>query len=300
MRVTYIHTNTVLSSWTLWSGASTLERAGYDVQDVAIPCNDLGQVLPCPRLCVSGPELDTSDVVLVAGPEYVHGWITGIWGERWPRSKAVGLILESTRLPGSRLPFGHARSLVSRAFWTDPRDGQVCPAGVDCEMFRPGTRAKRGTGFVGTLYPARARFLAALNRHLQDPVVACDPQVRDKLGRPMPFEWTEFYRDCLRNLEILVSLPSQNPCTVARPFEALACGTFLLEATELPAPFVSGAHYVKYDPANLPDLAAKVRHYREHPVERESIAKAGLECMLEHFKVEQVWTKILAPGPDLS
>jgi spore maturation protein CgeB len=77
----------------------------------------------------------------------------------------------------------------------------------------------------------------------------------------------------------------------SRPFETMACGTFLLTWAELSAPFVEGEHYARYDGPG--DLANKLERYLTDERLRESIAAAGCSLVNREFSSERMWSEVL-------
>jgi spore maturation protein CgeB len=64
-------------------------------------------------------------------------------------------------------------------------------------------------------------------------------------------------------------------------FEVLACGAFLVadRQRDIFSLFGDGVHLVGFDDAE--DLRRKVRHYLDHPAERQAIAARGFEEALK-------------------
>jgi len=80
---------------------------------------------------------------------------------------------------------------------------------------------------------------------------------------------------------------------VARPFETMACGTFLLTYRTEDNPFRDGVHCCLYDPAKPAELAEMIRHYATHEEEREQIARAGFEEVRKNYDVRERMAEIL-------
>src|ERR1017187_3093076 len=84
MKIAYFHTGTILTSWSIFSLASTMRALGHEVLDASIPTGANGvvlrQVRPTQLQQVRAElptlhDLEGCDVILVAGPEYVATWL---------------------------------------------------------------------------------------------------------------------------------------------------------------------------------------------------------------------------------
>jgi spore maturation protein CgeB len=78
---------------------------------------------------------------------------------------------------------------------------------------------------------------------------------------------------------------------VSRPFETLACGTFLLNYDTKDNPFRDGVHCRIYDPEK--PHADLIRYYIAHEDERESIARAGCEEVRTNYSLRQRLSEVL-------
>ena len=154
--------------------------------------------------------------------------------------------------------------------------------------------------FVGSYYPERAdhfEVLCDFDLAIWGPgwesLKAGSPLVNFIQGNhTTPDEWLKIYsasrivmathyRDPLGQMPVYQASP--------RVFEAMACGAFVLcdrqrDVLEL---FRDGEHLVSFSDGD--DLAAKVRHYLDHPTERRAIARKGCEEVLaNHTYVHRV------------
>jgi spore maturation protein CgeB len=111
--------------------------------------------------------------------------------------------------------------------------------------------------------------------------------------------WTSLYVNNIRQLRIHIALPSNNPMIVGRPFETLACGTFLLSCDKLPEPLVEGQHYRQYDPGGLKHTARIIEYYLAHEDEREKIAADGCKVVHEEYSARKFWADALDPSERL-
>lgn len=310
MRLAYFHTDTMLSSWTNWAGPRILGAMGYEVLDAPIPTDRAGKVI----LAITPDEfaayrarlpsidaLATCDVVIVMGIEYVRPWIEGLYPE-WASlaPHRMGFFLESAGHRDVRLPLeALAQQYDVIAFasaWDTAKFGGISirHGCVDLSQFCPGPLPKvYDAAFCGSLYPSRVSYLRKLQQHLDRPFLAGDVCAHGIEG-DCHETWVGLYVDAIRQMRIHVALPSANPMPVSRPFETMACGTFLLESTVLPAPFEDGIHYRRYDPENLIQLAEFIEYYLGHDEIRETIAAAGCRVMHAQFSIEKFWREILA------
>jgi spore maturation protein CgeB len=114
-----------------------------------------------------------------------------------------------------------------------------------------------------------------------------------------------------RECKIFFNLPSMSRLLVAKVFEVMACGTFLLTpligdgrgAEQNMKLFESGKHLVYYSPSNMPFTAQLLRDWvsPEKDAERQKIAEAGcrevhakhnLKIRLEELLAKGHWTKV--------
>ena len=79
----------------------------------------------------------------------------------------------------------------------------------------------------------------------------------------------------------------------ARPFEAMACGSMILEQEnfETPKLFVPFVDYVPY--TTNKDLAKKIKYYLTHDKERQIIAENGKRKVLERYSAFQFWDTVI-------
>jgi hypothetical protein len=310
VKLAYFHTNTVLSSWTFWGAATVMRRMGHEVLDAPIPTNAHGAVIKNmtrdefaehARKLPTVNDLSGCDKIIVVGPEYVAPWITTLYGERWrqlsPDRSAV--FLESTARADAQLPIEKVGADYTFCYYPDPSDvarfgGFLHRASVDTEKFCPDSNTPKlyDAAFVGTLYPKRVAFLQQLATHLDSTFLVGDVHAHD-IGGECQELWTSLYVRNIRQMRIHAALPSNNPMPVSRPYETLACGTFLIESCRLPEPLEDKVHYRRYDASDPASLAELIRYYLAHEQEREAMARAGCEMVRKAFPSEKLWQEIL-------
>ncbi len=330
MRIAYFHTGTVLSSWSIFSMGITLRLMGHEVLEGTIPTNAHGAVIQnvgrgdYERVRAKMPtleDLDGCDVILVAGPEYVAVWLNTLYGkDKWCKLKArrVALYLESTDRQDAKFRYDVFSDWYDLHYFPDRDDvarfgGQYLKGFVDLGMFKPclnegqaghtcdescdsrrRAEQKYQAAFVGTLYQKRMEFLTTLLPMIQGvDFYANGVTVRD-LGGECQREWAELLAKNIRQIKVHVALPSNNiKMMVARPFETMACGTFLLTYKTEDNPFRDGVHCRIYDPSKPQELADLIRYYVAHDDEREAIARAGFDEVRRKYSVRERLAEIL-------
>ncbi|MFZ3264086.1 MAG: glycosyltransferase [Terriglobales bacterium] len=330
MRIAYFHTGTVLSSWSIFSMAASLRSIGHEVLEGTIPTNGHGAVLQqvgredYQRILAKMPtleDLQSCDVILVAGPEYVAVWLNTLYGkEQWCKLKArrVALYLESTNRRDVQFHYDIFADWYDLHYFPDREDvarlgGQYLKGFIDLEMFKPcALEGQPGHGcdeacasrrmmekkyeaaFVGTLYKKRMEFLSQLLPLLPDVNFHANGVTVRDLGGECQREWAELLAKNIRQIKVHVALPSNNmTMMVARPFETMACGTFLLTYHTEDNPFRDGVHCRIYDPAKPQELADLIRYYVAHEDEREAIARAGCQEVRRNYCVRERLAEIL-------
>ena len=261
------------------------------------------------------------DVIIVSGPEYVAVWLSTLYGkEHWCNLKArrVACYLESTRRDDVRFRYEIFADWYNLHFFPDEADAQRLgglhtQGCVDTEMFKPCLiegqpghacdqdcyarrmrEKKYDAAFVGSLYPKRIEFLTRLLPLLPEVDFRANGVTVRDLGGECQREWAELLARNLRQIKVHVALPSNNmTMIVARPFETLACGTFLLTYDTPDNPFRDGVHCRIYDPNQPQELAEMIRYYIAHEDEREAIAKAGLDQVRKNHSSRECLAEIL-------
>ena len=228
------------------------------------------------------------------------------------------LVLESTQRRDVQFRYDIFADWYDLHYFPDREDvarlgGQYLKGFIDLEMFKPClfegqsghscdeacysrrmAEKKYQAAFVGSLYKKRMDFLAQLLPLMPDvDFHANGVTVRD-LGGECQREWAELLAKNIRQIKVHVALPSNNlSMMVARPFETMACGTFLLTYHTEDNPFRDGVHCRIYDPAKPQELADLIRYYVAHEDEREAIARAGCEEVWRKYSIRERLTEIL-------
>jgi hypothetical protein len=330
MRIAYFHTGTILSSWSILSMGDTLRAMGHQVFDGPIPTTAHGKVLTTlgqaeyERFRAKVPtleELESCDAILVAGPEYVGVWLNTLYGKKqWCNLKGcrIGFYLESTNRQDVPIRYERFAEWFDLHYFPDAEDaarfgGKHMKGAIDVDMFRPCllegqpghvcdracyarriAEKKYDAAFVGSLYQKRIDFLCQLLPLMPDvDFRANGVSVRD-VGGECQREWAELLAKNLRQIKVHVGLPSNNNrLTVSRPYETLACGTFLLTYRTEDSPFRDGVHCRIYDPEKPRELADLIRYYIAHEDEREAMARAGCDEVRRSYSMRDRLAEVL-------
>jgi glycosyltransferase involved in cell wall biosynthesis len=304
MKIAHFHTNTILSSWTNLAVLDAFKELGHETYRGAIPVNQHGAVLTkvssqqfqeVKTACPTFEELQDCDFILISGPEYLSHWLDSLYTKKkWMTLKnKIGWHLESSSRKDLAIKYEDFLEWSDIHFFCDPEDvtrfkGHQMPLAVDTKMFNPGiyTTKRYDVGFVGTVYPKRVEFLNSLKPHLGSTMFrAAGVSVRD-LGGECQEDWAKLLVNNIRQLKIHVNLPSNNSnMWTSRPFETMACSTFLLTPKLDQDIFEDGIHCVFYDPLNPEELAERIRFYLSHDYEREAIARKGCIKVRQEFSL---------------
>jgi hypothetical protein len=329
MRIAYFHTGTILSSWSILSMGDTLRSMGHEVLDGSIPTNAHGAVVcelsqtEYQRFRAKMPtleDLQSCDAILVSGPEYVGVWLNTLYGRQWCNLKAcrVGFFLESSQRENAKLNYEACIDALDLHYFPDPEDaarfgGKHIKGSIDLDMFKPCplqgqpghvcdqacdarrmAEKKYDAAFVGSLYPKRTEFLCRLLPLMPDVDFRANGVTVRDVGGECPRAWAELLAQNLRQIKVHVGLPSNNnKLTVSRPYETLACGTFLLTYRTEDSPFRDGVHCRIYDPEKPQELADLIRYYIAHEEEREAIAHAGYEEVCRNHSIRDRLAEVL-------
>lgn len=161
-------------------------------------------------------------------------------------------------------------------------------------------RYGKDVAFVGACYPNRRQLLQQLTNcdlGIWGPGWDGMPTGSVTSGRVDRPEWIRIYTAS----KIVLVIHFQDgitPCFQASPkiYEALACGSFVLtdRQADVFRSFQEGVHLAVYNDAV--DLAEKVAHYLERPEERNKMAQAGRELVLNNHtyrhRIETIITTV--------
>ena len=250
------------------------------------------------------------DVVIVTGGHRINRWAlrrlaqrkicTVLWTIDAPRSSDI--------MPTTAGDYRHVfcqgteyvdlfrQKGVVEAHWLP----MACDPGIHHRVdASPEERRQLGSAvaFVGSYYPCRVDALEKALRHElaiwgpgweglppDSPLRAC---IRNAHTRPDI--WTKIYAASKIVLSIHYRDP-ERPFAVhqasPRVFEAMACGAFVLtdQQKDVLSLFQDGRHLAAF--SDGPDLERKIAYYLEHADERERIAAAGRQEVLQRHTYE--------------
>jgi spore maturation protein CgeB len=281
-------------------------------------------------------EIAKCDAVIVSGPEHIAPWIEEVYEKyEWTRQvtcpKAAWLH-ESMERDDYQIDFEAIQWVATDWFFPAIQDAERydqemfvkghaywLPFGVDTEIFKPFISHVENTdergwhlkeeynvqtfdvAFIGSLYPKRIAFLTALSRHDHPPIRLANVVGQDIHGYD-PLEWTKRYASNLREVKVLLNLPSMSKLVVPRVYEVLACGTFLMTPMLPPdgganrnMTLFDGSELLWYRSSNLP-LIAQLLHEWSSPAkdeERRRMAAAGCAKVQKEHSLEKRLTEML-------
>jgi len=109
---------------------------------------------------------------------------------------------------------------------------------------------------------------------------------------------TSEYADIFKRSKITLSFarqyfPHYSHVIDARPFEAMNCGTMVMEEEnfETPKLFIPFVDYVPY--TSKKDLLEKVQYYLKHDKERKIIARNGYEKVINLYSARRFWELLI-------
>jgi Glycosyl transferases group 1 len=337
MRIAVFFPNTSVVGWSAARGiGQTLRRMGHDITDVAMPTAAEANAMQVEYVKSQLPPyevLQKQDVLLVSGPEHIAPWIEHVWGMyEWKQltGARVCWLQESCRRDDYNIDFDairwcgdewffpaiqdaefHDQEMFAKgrshwlAFGVDTRIFRAC---VECESVKPHGHFFESSkvldvGFMGLLYKKRQVFVQALRRHNIPPIHCGRVEVQDIFGYQFE-ECARRYAENIRQIKVFINMPALSRLMVAKVYEVLACGTFLL-TPQLPEEqgthknmqhFESHKHLMYYSPSNLPYLAQLLREYSSPEMDeiRERIAAAGCAEVHKNHSLELRLTELLA------
>jgi hypothetical protein len=282
-----------------WPGASLsngIEFLSHTVQRATG-----GAVAPLGRQTyynVSFERLKQADLIILSSAEHYAPALTRRY-PRWSelRMPKVAWYCESFHRDDRDFDFASCRPLVDRHYFPAIQDaeemhGEWLPFSADVEVFKPnGASPIHSVAFLGTMYPKRAEYL----RSLRIPISLLTPVSAWNTRRSF-----ERLASAYSSTQIFLNLPALSRLLVTKVTEVMACRTMLLtpeldhpSALGNMAPFESGRHLVYYAANKPAQLAELITHYLEHDEEREAIAEAGYQSVVNHHNLEQSLTRIL-------
>jgi glycosyltransferase involved in cell wall biosynthesis len=251
------------------------------------------------------------DLIIVSGPEHLRKWIQYFYPQ-WDKFKApkVAWYHESFVREDYTLDYADYENMFDFHFFPDKTDaekfkGDWLPLGVDTHMFEPGFIAKNyvherdiSVGFIGLMYPKRARFVEELTPHLGDIKIDYRTACQSERGLiPAIGVWDfdglnirrsmQLLAETYRRIKVFVTFPSLSNVLVAKVLESMACGCRLV-APKQPLPLNDS--YLPYQGAY--QCAEQIRAAMEAGPVPGGITKYvhAAHCMENRF--EQIFEKV--------
>lgn len=244
MKIAAFYSDSPFAGWVQCEGfAEVLSRMGHEVLSIAIP--PVTQVTQELADKVNKP-IDECDMVIVSGPEHLRKWIKHFY-PGWDKLKCprVAWYHESFVREDYTLNFKDYEGMFDFHFFPDRKDaekyeGTFLPLGVDTRMFSSGSSARDiEVGFIGLMYPKRARFVEELTPHLGDIKIRYMTGCQSERGLiPAIGVWDanglnirrsmELLAETYRRIKVFVTFPSLSNVLVAKVLESLACGCELV------------------------------------------------------------------------
>lgn len=334
MKIAIFYPNNMLAGWYSQGGyQQNLERMGHEVIDVAFPGNtpQLIEQLKERGLVPELEKLLACDMVLSLYHEYTLPWLSAIYGfENWRKLMdtvpVVGRLDESMDRPDLGLAgkfkdlqlWAHALSFPA-AQDAKKYGGFFHPFGADPTMFHDKsadahgwalpdnisshTEKKFDVAFIGSMYPMRMDYLKRLVEHVPDKLTFhCGPVVVQDLSGVKQYESTKLMAENYRQIKIFFCLPPMSKLLVAKVFDVMACGTFLMfpklpgEARENCELFKDKEEIVYYEPGYMKKNAEQIVYYLAHPEEREAIAHRGYLRVMKDYTLEKLLEHVIGLG----
>jgi len=248
VKIAAFYSDSPFAGWVQCEGfADVLKRMGHVVVPIAVP--PVTQISREDAEKINHP-IEDCNLIIVSGPEHLRKWIEAFYPQ-WPKLKIpkVGWYHESFVREDYTLDYADYESMYDFHFFPDKADaekykGGFLPLGVDMEIFNRSTGCfypKRDieVGFIGLMYPKRARFIQELTPHLGDIKIKYMTACQSDRGLiPAIGVWDAnglnirrsmlLLAETYRRIKVFVTFPSLSNVLVAKVLEALACGCRLV------------------------------------------------------------------------
>lgn len=244
MRIAAFYSNSPFAGWVQCEGfVDVLKRMGHDVVGIGVP--PVTKITKEEAARINKPISDC-DLIIVSGPEHLRKWIQYFYKD-WGKLTIpkVGWYHESFVREDYSLNYADFEPMFDFHFFPDPDDakkfkGDWLPLGVDTEMFWSGDNERDiEVGFIGLMYPKRAKFVEELSSHLGDIKIKYMTACQSERGLiPAIGVWDadglnirrsmELLSDTYRRIKVFVTFPSLSKVLVAKVLESMACGCVLV------------------------------------------------------------------------
>src|SRR6185369_3397486 len=127
MRIAWLHTDTIYSSWSMLAMGKVMRQLGHEVIEFAAPCDYWGRPrtefrpIEYKRLMASLPKASNYDMVLVVGPEYIPHWLNLMDWHKCPIR--VAIFLESSKRAVGN--YGEMAPHFTHCFYPDTEDAKA-------------------------------------------------------------------------------------------------------------------------------------------------------------------------------
>ena len=272
MKIAIFYPRQTFAGWYALGGyQQTLTRMGHEVIDCPLPGNQPHNIEEIRAKLPTIADLDSCHAVISFYHEYTQPWLRAIYTrEDWSIivDKVVARFDESMDRADLELP-GRMSELLAWAnhyYFPAAQDakkygGTWLPFGADVTMFHPRKplpvptridKKKFGAGFVGSLYQSRLSYLQQLASQpgSSDINFQCGQVGMYELGGMREPESTHMLREAYQQISVFFCLPPMSRLIVAKVFDVMACGTFVMyprlpgEYAENLALFENGKHIV--------------------------------------------------------
>lgn len=308
MKIAAFYSDSPFAGWVQCEGfVDVLKRMGHEVVAIAVP--PVTQITQSLADKVNRP-IDDCDMVIVSGPEWLRKWIKAFY-PNWDTLKCpkVAWYHESFVREDFTLDYENFESMFDFHFFPDKTDaekykGEFLPLGVDTEMFNLFGFSPHAVprdievGFIGLMYPKRAKFVEELKPHLGDIkinyMVACQSErglipaigVWDADGLNIRRSM-ELLAETYRRIKVFVTFPSLSNVLVAKILESTACGCRLV------APFqpVNNVMFLPYSGAY--ECANQIREAMKQS--RDGYGDPSEQTFSAHrmeLRFEQIFSKV--------
>ena len=314
MRLAIFYPRNYLAGYFSLGGyASAVARMGHEVIDCPLPGNVPHAIDEIRAKLPTIEQLDGCDAVVSFYHEYTQLWLREIYGlAAWSviKHKVVARFDESMDRTDLGLPGRVPELLDWAAHYSFPAvqdakryGGTWEPYGAETEMFSPDeqTEKRYGVGFIGSLYQIRIDYLKRLAQHGDGIPFHCGQVGVQTLGGMREPDSTILLRDEYRAIKVFFCLPPMSRLIVAKVFDVMACGTFVMfpkllgDLAENLSVFEHRKHIVYYKPGYFAENAKQIREWLQNDEEREAIARAGCNLVRSRHTLENMLTAILAP-----
>jgi hypothetical protein len=298
LKIAAFYSDSPFASWGQAEGfCDVLKRMGHDVIGIGVP--SVTQITQAMADKVNKP-IDDCDLVIVSGPEHLRAWIRAFY-PNWAKMKMpkVAWYHESFVREDYTLDYQNFEGMFDFHFFPDKADaekyqGEFLPLGVDTGMFNVCALDERDieVGFIGLMYPKRARFVEELTPHLGDIKIKYMVGCQSERGLiPAIAVWDadglnvrrsmQLLAETYRRINVFVALPNICNALMSKVLESAACGCKVV-APKQPIPL---GGLFEYEGAY--QCAQRIREAMESPYHRSDYSSHRME-----FRFAAIFEKV--------